>query len=379
MKSDIKNVSNKIFWSCIFLGVVIRFVLMSLGHNFDFDSYCIVGELAAKGENIYASTSRYNYGFIWFTFLGIFRKISLCFADSVLAFRVLIVGTLTLADFLIAKIISEKAGNLWGIIFFLNPISLIITGYHNQFDNIAVLLAVYSVLLIGHSVNKHSITGSDIAGVILLSLSLITKHILWAFPLWILFNSEIGIRKKILFAFVPPLIFLLSFIPYWHEGSEGIISNVFLYKSFNNFPLLALTALNHLGIFLPFQENICLPLFALLMLGSAYVFRKANLFDSLLLYLMALVSFSSAIANQYIAIPCIAVILMTRKKSFLYFALGLVFLSCNFNGLHISYWIQYHYHYSSIFIRFLGSGVMYSFFAWCLLWYLWDSYRHSEK
>ena len=57
MKSDIKNVSSKIFWTCIFLGVVIRFMLMSLGHNFDFDSYCIVGELAAR-EKIFMPQHR---------------------------------------------------------------------------------------------------------------------------------------------------------------------------------------------------------------------------------------------------------------------------------------------------------------------------------
>ena len=376
-----KNVDAKILWSCIFLGVMLRFVLMSLGHNFDFDSYCIVGELASQGKNIYASTTRYNYSFIWFSVLGIFWKISLCFTDNIQVFRILIVSTLTISDFLIALIISRKAGNFWGIIFFLNPISLIITGYHNQFDNIAVLLGAYGILCISLSMNDSRITAQDIAGIILLSLSLITKHILWAFPLWILFNQKISARKKILFAFVPPLIFLLSFAPYWHEGWHGIIRNVFLYRSFNNFPLIALPVLNYFGIHLPFQNQICLPLFGLLMIGSAYIFRDKDIFDSFMLYTMALVSFSSAIANQYIAIPCMAAVIMMKRRSALYFIIGLIYLSCNINGLHIPAFLHEHYGVPfNIVTKILSSGgIMYSLFSWCLLAYLFYHYRYKNQ
>ena len=45
-----KNVNAKTFWLCVLAGIVIRFVLMCLGHNFDFESYCIIGELAASGK-----------------------------------------------------------------------------------------------------------------------------------------------------------------------------------------------------------------------------------------------------------------------------------------------------------------------------------------
>ena len=376
-----KNVNAKIFWSFIFLGIILRFILMRLGHNFDFDSYCIVGKLASQGENIYANTSRYNYGPVWFTLLGMFWNFSLYFAHNIVAFRACIVVTLTLSDFLIARIISRKAGTFWGVIFFLNPISLIITGYHNQFDNIAVLLGAYAVLCIEDSCSEHRIKADDIYGIIFLSLSLITKHILWAFPLWILFSRNIETRKKFLYAFIPPLILLLSFGPYWSIGANGIIQNVFLYKSFNNFPLLALRVINRLGIYLPFQDKICLPLFGLLMATSAYIFRREKIYDSFLLYIIALVCFSSAIANQYIAIPCMAVVIMFREKSALYFLPGLLFLSCHGDGLHIPLYFQKHYGIEpNLFARLLANGAMYSLFAWCLFGYLvYYYFRLREK
>ena len=245
--------------------------------------------------------------------LGIFWKAA---AHNILLFRIFIVSTLTLCDFLIAKLISRKAGNLWGIIFFLNPISLIITGYNNQFDNIAVLFGAYAVLCLENSASQREFKPADFYGTILLSLSLITKHILFAFPLWILLNKKINTRKKFLYAFIPPLLFLLSFVPYWPEGSQGIISNIFLYRSFNNFPLLGLSILSYWRIFLPYQNYICFPVFIFLIIGCSYFFRSEKIYDLFLLYIIALVCFSSAIANQYLAIPCMRCLFCFVKSQY---------------------------------------------------------------
>ncbi len=47
--------------SLLSLGIILRFFAMSFGSNYDFESYCIVGEIAGKYRNVYAETSRYNY------------------------------------------------------------------------------------------------------------------------------------------------------------------------------------------------------------------------------------------------------------------------------------------------------------------------------
>ena len=367
-----KNMNAKAFWMCIIAGVITRFVLMSLGHNFDFDSYCIVGELAAAGKNIYANTHRYNYGPVWFTLLGLFWKISSCFTRNILTFRVLIVSTLTLADFFIARLITKKAGNFWGAVFFLNPISLIITGYHNQFDNLAVLIGAYAALTIEKSCQDSAIKAEDICGTALLSLSLIIKHILWAFPLWIIINTKINTRKKLLYVFVPVILFLMSFAPYWQEGSHGIIRNVFLYRSFNNYPLFALGIMNHFGVSIPLQKYICLPAFGLFMAAGAYIFRDKDIDESFMLYTIVLVCVSSAIANQYIAIPCMAMILLLRNKSALYFLIAGVYLLCNGDGLHILAKFT-----PNIATKILSSGgVMYTILSWCLLLLIINYYRN---
>ncbi len=80
-----KNVSAKTFWLCILAGVAIRFLFMQAGYNYDFESYCVVGDLAAAGKNVYANTHRYNYGPVWFTLLGLFWKAASHFTRNILS------------------------------------------------------------------------------------------------------------------------------------------------------------------------------------------------------------------------------------------------------------------------------------------------------
>lgn len=348
-----KTIRAKTFWTCIALGVVLRLVFMSLGYNFDFESWQIVGELAASGKNIYANTGRYNYGPAWFILLGMFWRAASYFANNILAFRIFVVGTLTLADFLIAQVISRKAGNFWGIIFFLNPVSLLMTSCYNQFDNVAVMIGAWGALYLEESSQQDSISRNDLYGIILLSLSLITKHILYAFPVWILLNKNITARKKILYAFIPPLLFLLSFAPYWNIGYEGIVNHVFRYRSFNNFPLFAIGILQRLGLSMPFNKHY-IYLFIVLMVCAGHIFRNENIFDSFLLYTMSLVCFSSALIPNYFVIPCMAVLLLFRKRSAVYFACITVLMICGHNS--VNFLIRLYEHLgggSNAFINFL--------------------------
>ena len=63
-----KKISNEYIVFTIFIsaGIMLRFIAMSLGHNYDFESYCVVGEIAGNFKNVYANTYRYNYGPIFF-------------------------------------------------------------------------------------------------------------------------------------------------------------------------------------------------------------------------------------------------------------------------------------------------------------------------
>ena len=320
-----------VFVLLVSLGIFLRFFVMTIGHNFDFESYCIVGEISGNFRNVYAETARYNYGPIFLFIQGLLYDISSVSPNLQETYRVLMVSILTLTDLGITCFIAKRYDIVKALIFFLNPVSIIITGYHNQFDNIAILFALICILFYNE---EKKIGRKDVLFIVFLSLSLITKHILFIFPLFLLLRKTLPLTKKLLYAFVPPIIFLLSFLPFAFQSQEalnGILQNVFLYKSFNNSPLLSI-----------FYEMIGFPLkysivvFVVLMAVMAVLTRKKEFDKQLLIYLIALVAFSSAIANQYLAIPLAAIIILdTKLLKYIYMAFVTIFLFLHGDGFGI--------------------------------------------
>jgi hypothetical protein len=287
---------NKLFFITIILafGVLLRLVIAGFGYTFDLSSYHLVGEIVNSGGNVYKETSRYNYGPVWFIIIGILYQISRIFPDPFLFFRFLVAGLLIGVDIGIWYILYKRYSLKTSLLFFLSPISVIVTGYYSQFDNLAVFLGFLAVIVL----KRHFMTG-----LILLGISLMTKHVFFAFPLW-LFFSEKKLSRKVLSLVVPLAIFGMGFLPFLQEGFHGIKDNVFLYKSFNNGPLWQFLVPDYLKRYLR-KEFL---FFGMLILGGIF-FRKKKPFDQLLFYTITLVTFSYAIADQYFAIivPFIAV------------------------------------------------------------------------
>lgn len=323
------------------LGIFCRFFVMAVGHNFDFESYCIVGEIAGNLRNVYAETSRYNYGFVFFCIQGLLYRIAHIHGEEwVQVYRVLIVMVLIAADLGIAGFIAKRYSMKKSLLFFLNPVSIIITGYHNQFDNIAVFIALFCIIFYNE---QSQFQKKDALFIVFLSLSLIIKHILIFMPIFILLKKGLPLRKKIVYAFAPPILFFLSFLPFMIGNMEafyGILNNVFLYRSFNNAPIFGI--LYHM-IHFPMTPRFFI--YALIMCVIAYRIRGIAFEELLLLYLIAMVAFSSAIANQYLAIPMIALCVLDVgywDKVYMLVAGG--FLIFEGNGLHIYGWLETHHY-----------------------------------
>ena len=323
-----KNKKN-IFIILILLGIFLRLILSTLKPNFDFESYCIVGKIVGNFGNVYAETSRYNYGPLFFCIQGLSYWLANLFPNWISAFRIIIISILTCADLGITAFICKKFGRKKAIIFFLNPVSIIITGYHNQFDNIAVLFALLSIYFYNE---EKDFNKKDFLFVLFLSLSLITKHILFIFPFFILIKKELPLKKRALYSFVPPLVFLFSFVPFAIQSKEalsGIINNVFLYKSFNNYPLL--------NFIEPVSNFLSLDVFVIKMsLIVGLLIRKKNYDTQLFIYFIALVSLSSAIANQYLAIPLASLIILDKKwYKYVYIIPTTIYLLLEKDGLKL--------------------------------------------
>jgi hypothetical protein len=309
----------------ILLGLAARLAAATLGHNYDMDSWRIVAEVMRHGGNVYAETDRYNYGPVWFLIL---RGLGLLSGNSPAGLHYLVVGFLSLADAGICWLLCRRAGRLAGILFFLNPISILVTGYHCQFDNLAVLIALGAVLRFGEDFDQP-LNRPKMLGLLLLGFSLMTKHIFFMFPLWLAVKQR-GLGPKAVILLVPAAVFLLGFAPYWAGGQAGILDHVFRYQSAQNGYFFKLIVPQ----FIQFAGDRNLMWYVMLMV-FAFVCRRRNGFASLLIYTGALVAFSPSITNHYMAIPVALAAVFPSGPFLLYTVACVVHLCMDSRGLHL--------------------------------------------
>ena len=224
-----------LLFAAAIVSLILKMLLAAQGNNFDVDSFRVVADLVLQGKTVYAETSRYNYGPVWAYIVAAIRffQVHVLASNGLGLFHVLVAGFLGYVDVLIGLILAYNFSFAAGLIFLLNPVSFLITGYHSQFDNVAILLALGAALLLFKNPANTAGHMPILAGALLLGLSLIIKHILIFFPIWLFFRKEFDWRKRFIIAGVPYIIFLVMFIPFIPDEAafQGIAGNVFSYSA----------------------------------------------------------------------------------------------------------------------------------------------------
>jgi hypothetical protein len=289
----------------LLLGITARLYTAHQDSTFDMESYRIVAEIVQRGGNVYAETDRYNYGAPWFVILGVIGQLSATSADPHTTFRMSIALLLTLVDIALYGMVTRRYGLRAGMLFFLNPISILVTGTHSQFDNLALLWGVLAILLYGETPTEK-LTRRHYAALLLLGFALSIKHVLLLFPLWLAVR-EPTFRRKVIVLLLPLAVFIGGLLPFWHAN---IWTQVFFYSSFRNTPFIQYVLPRGLYEALRFTDNgvwlASWALFVGMLSVGALVCRRWRTLDALLAYTLLLALFTPAMANQYAAIPVMA-------------------------------------------------------------------------
>lgn len=317
----------------IMVAVISRFLLAAYGHNYDFESYKIVAEILRHGGNVYAETSRYNYGPVWFLVIGLLDQLSFLFSDPQAAFRFLITSLLTMSDLILAFLLIRHWGLKAGILLLINPLSVIVTGYFSQFDNLAIMLALFGCIIYSEDFSDK-FSRNKFLGLILIGISLMTKHLFFLFPLWLAVKEK-NHKQKLLALLLPGLLFVISFIPFWAGGERGIIENVVGYNSMKNAPLL-----NFFAYGLDNNFAIGRFLWVLLLITGAFVFRKAHLKESLMYYLLLLLIFSPSVIHHYLAIVVVPIAVFPNWIFSVYTVVASYILLLDNLGLNIRFLLE---------------------------------------
>ena len=328
------------------VAVALRLTVAGYGSNYDLAAYREVAEIVHRGGNVYAETAKYNYAPAWFYLLGAFRWVAHRFANPALAFGYVVPAFLSLVDLALGAILLRRFGPVAALCFLFHPVSILITGYHRQFGSLALLVGFLSALAFesGREEAGGAWDGgldgpgkARWAGVGALGASLIAKHALFAFPFWLAVRQRTR-RVRLLVLFVPPALFLASFLPYLGGGgARGILDDVFLYKARFEIPLL--------GSWLPAIVVEDLPLLVsvlstLAFLGAlvagAWIFERERPTRALLLYTALLVAFAPGAANQYLALVVPFVVVYRNPFTVLFTVVASLHLLIDRYGLHLA-------------------------------------------
>ena len=330
---------KKYLWlAAAFVGTLARVVIARFGHNEDFYNWTWNATLLRDGGSVYSGDVPYGYGPFWMFVLRFADLIQSIFPENRKIFRLVIILILTFADLLIAAIIARKFSQYAGLLFFLNPISIIITGYHNQFDNIAILAALVAVLYFD-SEPSESKSRNLYLGLALIGLSLAVKQILLFFPVWLFFRNG-TFKQRITRGAVPYVVYIACFIPWatsiarieiifeevflQRRGRPGVIRNLggatYVEPTFD---------LNYgrMGFYLSYL------IWVIGIFAFGWIMRNRSLIHSLIVYLLLMVGLAPAYSQQQLILPLIALFVYATIELKVFYLLTLLFMIQNSDEL----------------------------------------------
>ena len=321
--TDKKNIKLYFIIFSLF-GFFIRIWISQFGSNHDFAMW--EGNLLLFQENksVY-EYGNYAYSPLWINILNILDLLKIPFLDESSltnkipgsSYRIKIILFLSLVDFFIFYLLYKNYSLRVGLLFFLNPISIIITGHHNQFSALALLIGFLAILIFEKNKSKNQI----IFPLFLLGLSLCAKHILIFFPIWWAIKER-KLVNKILILVIPYSIFVLSFAPYLVNDLEHVIDKLLYFGKRSDGPFWGMFGSKFVHMYFNLQT-----LYSIILIFLGFVFQNKKLRESFFLYTIAIVVFSSMMYTQYLMIPLIAIAVYWNWKYFFYCLLTfLVFL-----------------------------------------------------
>ena len=131
---------------------LVPLILLPVGAAYDVESFRLVGEALLNGEDVYTSAAagRHPYFPLQMVAVGAATYLS---RTTTLPFIIWLKLPAVLADVLISMVIyksfrrwgkSETTSLYWALLYALNPISVLVSAYHGQFDAVPVLLLLLS-------------------------------------------------------------------------------------------------------------------------------------------------------------------------------------------------------------------------------------------
>lgn len=323
----------------IFLGLTLRlFIASTNSTNFDMNIFFMNAQLFLEGKwNIYYYNWNHVYSPAIFFInggLGIIQQ-SLSFLPYPFIQRAYIsfIDVITLFILIKIAIKNKISPTRTAAFFFLNPATILLSGYHGQFDNNAVFFLLFAIWLNFFTSNKNRNFKKNFAW-FFLTLGFIIKHII-PFQIFLIelymFKKHSLIKGGILFL-MSILIFLATFIPYYNNDESKFVIKEYVIGYQGQATITGITGIIR---FLCVEcEIFDIRLYTLYryvfmaigMVFSIFILRKTDLMRSLLMSFLFFLTFSSAHSAQYFVLPMAVGALFPTRWFMAYSTIVTIFL-----------------------------------------------------
>lgn len=339
----VNRAERKTVWAVtIAIGTLARVLIAERGHNGDFQSWIWCVTVMRDGVSVYSGSANYGFGPIWMFVLKFADMAQGIFPDNRQVFRLVIILILTAFDLAIAILIAKKFSRLAGLLFFINPVSIIISGFHNQFDNFAIFISLSGILLLD-SIKLDEKKKSWWLGLALIGLSLAVKHILLFFPIWLFFRAG-TFRQRISRMIFPYSVYLVCFIPWLTSINQIkiIVEENYFKKGGELAALLTLFGTDaewRISGFIDGElvRKIVYVIWLTGVLVFGWIMRNRSLVHSLLIYLVVMVGLAPEYSQQQLILPLLAVFIYATRELKIFYLITLIFMIQNKNELGIGF------------------------------------------
>jgi hypothetical protein len=297
------------------LGLIIRLICLYLFKNvtnYDLQSYIKVGELTLKGINVYPDIANLHHPYFPF-FLYVeaaashIGQISLIRPIGPMGSILIIKFINILFDLGIAYMVyllSKK--NLKTVLLYaINPVTILITTLHGQFDVIPVFFILLSIYLL----NKKQ----EFLSVLSFSLSIVSKT--WPILFIILLARKIKNKRLLILIILLPALFCFYYSFRFKTPILNIIATVLNYQGLWGIwgPMSLIRLMRPIG---PIGQKLFSLIFVASLLTYSYFKKKENFIEEILRLLFFFFVFTTGFSIQYLTwiMPFLIII---KPKGFL--------------------------------------------------------------
>lgn len=300
------------FKKIFIFAILIRFVCLYLFRNvsnYDLQSYIQIGELTLKGINIYPEVANLHHPYLPFflyieaiaVWIGQIRLMGLISPILIIKFINVIfdLGTLHIVYLLSKK--NLKTAFLYAI----NPVAILITTLHGQFDVIPIFFILLAIYLI--KIKK------ELGAILSFSFAILIKT--WPLLFFMIFAKNIKNKKLLIWVTILPLLFMFLYCWIFKASPADIGKIVINYQGLSGiwgiWDLLDLLGKKDI-----FFQKIMTMIFLITFLSYSWIQKEKDLIKNILKLLFFFYVFTTNFSIQYFAWIIPFLILIKPKNYF---------------------------------------------------------------